>query len=232
MRREDGGGGRRSVPRHPPHPRTPGGSSWTPRPAFPHLSTSRSSTTRPAAPSGPRCRPSWPSSPRGRSTSRTPSAAARSAARGSPSTSSSRTPGTPGARHALERHHGRRASRGRRRAGGRPRVARDAVRRAGRRVPQGGGAAERPLAPDPQRGDDARPEQDGVPGRDRRRVRAHRLLAVQRPLRRGRSSRSSRRRTARASGTAPTIGRWRASSTRSRRSTSRRSPATCRPHRR
>ena len=37
---------------------------------------------------------------------------------------------------------------------------------------------------------------------------------------------------ARASGTAPTTGRSRASSTRSRRSTSPRSPATCRPRRR
>ena len=37
---------------------------------------------------------------------------------------------------------------------------------------------------------------------------------------------------ARGSGTAPTTGRWRGSSTRSRRSTSPRSPATCRPRRR
>jgi proline dehydrogenase len=48
-----------------------------------------------------------------------------------------------------------------------------------------------------QRGDDARAVEDGVPGRDRRRVRADRLLALQRPLRAGRSSPSSRSRTAR-----------------------------------
>jgi 1-pyrroline-5-carboxylate dehydrogenase len=34
----------------------------------------------------------------------------------------------------------------------------------------------------PQRRDDARPVEDGPPGRDRRRLRAHRLLPVQRPL--------------------------------------------------
>ena len=45
------------------------------------------------------------------------------------------------------------------------------------------------------------------------------------------SSRTSRSPTALASGTAPTTGRSRASSTRSRRSTSPRSPATCPPRR-
>ncbi len=48
----------------------------------------------------------------------------------------------------------------------------------------------------------------------------------------GRSWPSSRRSTARACGTAPTTARSRASSTRSRRSTSPPSPATCRPPRR
>ena len=59
-----------------------------------------------------------------------------------------------------------------------------------------------------------------------------RLLALQRALRAGRSWPSSRSRTPAASGTAPTTGRSRASSTRSRRSTSPRSPATCRRRRR
>ena len=40
-----------------------------------------------------------------------------------------------------------------------------------------------PVARRGQRRDDAGPEQDGLPGRDRRRVRAHRLLALQRALR-------------------------------------------------
>ncbi len=42
-----------------------------------------------------------------------------------------------------------------------------------------------------QRRDDARPEQDRLPGRDRRRLRADRLLAVQRPLRRGGARRAA-----------------------------------------
>ena len=82
-----------------------------------------------------------------------------------------------------------------------------------------------------RRRDHARPVQDRVPGRDRRALRADRLLAVQRRLRPadpGASSRSARR----ACGTASTTARWRASSTRSPRSTSPRSPATCRPRRR
>ena len=55
-----------------------------------------------------------------------------------------------------------------------------------------------------------------LPGRDRRRLRADRLLADQRPLRPADPRASSRRSTPRASGTAPTTGRSRASSTRSR----------------
>ena len=78
-----------------------------------------------------------------------------------------------------------------------------------------------------QRRHHARPVQDRLPGRDRRRLRADRLLAVQRPLRPADPRPSSRSPTARASGTAPTTARSRASSTRSRRSTSPRSPATC-----
>ena len=57
---------------------------------------------------------------------------------------------------------------------------------------QGGRAAGDDLARDAQRGDDARPEQDGVPGRDRRGVRADRLLALQRRLRPGALPASSR----------------------------------------
>ena len=83
-----------------------------------------------------------------------------------------------------------------------------------------------------QRRHHARPVEDRVPGRDRRGLRADRLLALQRRTSPGRSSPSSRSSSARASGTAPTTGRSRASSTRSRRSTSPRSPATCRPRRR
>ena len=70
-----------------------------------------------------------------------------------------------------------------------------------------------------------------LPGRDRRGLRAGRLLALQRALRPADPRRAADLR-ARASGTGSTTARSRASSTRSRRSTSPRSPATCRPRRR
>ena len=62
-------------------------------------------------------------------------------------------------------------------------MARAVLRRPRRHPAQGRRAALRTVARPPQRRDDARPEQDGLPGRDRRGVRAHRLLADQRPLR-------------------------------------------------
>ncbi len=67
--------------------------------------------------------------------------------------------------------------------GGRPDVARAVLRRPRRHPAQGCRAALGTVARPPQRGDDARSEQDGLPGRDRRGLRAHRLLADQRPLR-------------------------------------------------
>ena len=73
--------------------------------------------------------------------------------------------------------------------------------------------------------------QDGVPVGDRRGVRADRLLALQRRLRAGALPASSRS-TAPACGISSSTGRSRASSTRSRRSTSPRSAATCRRRRR
>ena len=94
-------------------------------------------------------------------------------------------------------------------------------------LPEGGGAAGDELARDGQCGHDARAGEDGVPVRDRRRLRAHRLLALQRRATPPSSTPSSRS-TAPASGTSRSTGRSRASSTRCRRSTSRRSPATCR----
>ena len=51
-----------------------------------------------------------------------------------------------------------------------------------RRLPSRRGPARRPVALDAQRGDDARPVEDRPPGRDRRRLRAHRLLPVQRSV--------------------------------------------------
>ena len=52
----------------------------------------------------------------------------------------------------------------------------------------------RPWRADAQRRDHARPVEDRVPGRDRRRLRAHRLLALQRALRPASSTPSSRSR--------------------------------------
>ena len=73
-----------------------------------------------------------------------------------------------------------------------------------------------------QRRDDARPEQDRAPGRDRRRLRADRLLALQRALHAADLRRAAEL-VAPGCGTASTTARSRASSSRSRRSTSRRS---------
>ncbi len=71
----------------------------------------------------------------------------------------------------------------------RPRAARRRNGRAGRltiapRPPQGGRAPDHDLARHDQRRHDARPVQEPVSGRDRLGVRNHRLLAVQRALRR------------------------------------------------
>ena len=57
------------------------------------------------------------------------------------------------------------------------------LRRPGRGPAQGGRPAGRPVAPAAQRRDHAGPVEDRVPGGDRRRLRAHRLLALQRALR-------------------------------------------------
>jgi 1-pyrroline-5-carboxylate dehydrogenase len=82
-----------------------------------------------------------------------------------------------------------------------------------RGVPQGRGAARgvAPHAPRPQRRDDARAEQDGAPGRDRRRLRAHRLPPLQRALRAAIAPSS---RSHRACGTCSSRARSRASSSR------------------
>ena len=79
-----------------------------------------------------------------------------------------------------------------------------------------------------QRRHDARPVQDRLPGRDRRRLRDDRLLPLQPPLRAGA--------VRRAADLGPhdveparLPARWRGSCTRSRRSTSRPSAATCPP---
>ena len=86
-------------------------------------------------------------------------------------------------------------------------------------------AAGDDLAPDDQRGDDAGPVEDGDPGGDRRRVRDDRLLALQRLLRAGAVSRAADEQP----GHVEPDGvprRSKASSTRSRRSTSPPSAAT------
>ena len=110
-----------------------------------------------------------------------------------------------------------------------PGLARAVLRRPRRDHPARRRTARRPLARDARRLHHARPVQDRPAGGDRLPLRAGRLLALQRRTSPGRSWPSSRWPTPRASGTASTTARWRASSTRSRRSTSPRSPATCRP---
>ena len=73
-----------------------------------------------------------------------------------------------------------------------PGVAGAVLRRPRRGLPQGRRPAGRPVAADAERRHDARPEQDRLPGRDRRGLRADRLLALQRALRPRRSWPSSR----------------------------------------
>ena len=114
----------------------------------------------------------------------------------------------------------------------RPGLARPLLRRPCRHPAQGRRPPRRAVAREDQRRDDAGPEQDGLPGRDRRRLRAHRLLALQRALRPPDHGGAAPGQLAAGCGTAATTARSRASSTRSRRSTSPRSPATCRPRRR
>ena len=78
-----------------------------------------------------------------------------------------------------------------------------------------------------QRGHDARPVEDRAPGRDRRGLRADRLPPLQRRVHDADLRRAAGRRRP-ASGTGWSTGRSRASCSRSRRSTSPRSAATCR----
>ena len=107
----------------------------------------------------------------------------------------------------------------------------DAVGGARRDLPARGGPAGRALARDAQRRHHARPVEDGARGRDRRRLRADRLLALQSALP-GADLRRAAGLVARACGTSPTTARSRASCSRSRRSTSPRSAATSPPRRR
>ena len=94
-----------------------------------------------------------------------------------------------GARHHAQRDRRRRAARGRRGQGRGPGLARrcpstTAPRSCSRRPSCSSG----PWRADAQRRNHARPVQDRLPGRDRRRLRAHRLLALQRRTSPGRSS--------------------------------------------
>ena len=109
--------------------------------------------------------------------------------------------------HVLADWHTRHARAGRagdrRRRRGAARVGELAVGGSRGGVPQGRRAARDDLAQHDQRRDDARPVEDGVPGRDRRGLRADRLLALQRRTTRRRSTASSRSATA-ACGTSST----------------------------
>ena len=86
----------------------------------------------------------------------------------------------------------------------RARVVELGVGRSRRGLPQGRRAARHDLARDAQRRDDARPVEDGVPGRDRRGVRADRLLALQRRVRAGALRRAADQSNARRCGTSST----------------------------
>ncbi len=110
-----------------------------------------------------------------------------------------------------------------------PGLARDVLRRPRRDHPARRRTAGRPLARDARRLHHARPVEDRPAGRDRLSLRAGRLLALQRARTRATCSPSSRPPTPRASGTVSTTARSRASSTRSRPSTSRPSRAICPP---
>ena len=70
----------------------------------------------------------------------------------------------------------------RRGARGPPRLGAHTVGGSRRGLPPRGGAARGPVALDPSRGHDARSVEDGAPGRDRRRLRGGRLLALQRQV--------------------------------------------------
>ena len=164
---------------------------------------------------------------RRRSTCRTSSAAHTGWAAASASTSSSRT-GTPPARHPHQRHHADATAAVDAAIAAKADMGGDPVRRTGRRLPARRRPAGRAVAGEARRRHDARPVQDRVPGRDRRALRAGRLLAVQRRVRPPDPGPAADQQPG-VSGTAPTTGRWRASSTRSRRSTSPPSRATCRP---
>ncbi len=92
-------------------------------------------------------------------------------------------PAQPRPRHPAQRDHGRRGRRGPSREGGGAGLARTAVRRACRGAAARRRPARRPVAVHAERRHDARPVEDGDPGRDRLRVRADRLPPLQRALR-------------------------------------------------
>ena len=109
---------------------------------------------------------------------------------------------------------GRRGRRHRGRAGGRGGLAGPRLRLPGGDPAARGRAALRPVAGPDQRRHHAGPVEDRLSGGDRLGLRAGRLLAVQRALRPADPGRAADRQLARASGTAPTTARSRASSTR------------------
>ena len=94
--------------------------------------------------------------------------------------------------HVAQGQRGSRPSGRGRGARGPTRVGQLALRGPRRGVPPRRGAADHHLAPDAERGDDAWSVEDGVPGRDRCRVRAGEFLAVQRRVRRRADQRTTR----------------------------------------
>ncbi len=113
------------------------------------------------------------------------------------------------------------------RAEGAQGVGRLVVRRSRGGPAQGRRAPDHHVARHDQRRHDARPVEDGFSGRDRFGLRDRRLLPLQRALRPGTARRAAAERSHRR-GIRSNIAASKGSSTPSRRSTSRRSPRTCR----
>ncbi len=198
---------------------------------FPRRSTSRFTNTHRTAPnardSSPRS-PNWPTTP---STCRTSSAGTHRMGGGERIDVVAAAPPRREAGHLTNAEHSDATAAIDAAMAAKDAWARHPVRRARRGVPAGRRPAGRAVAREALRGDDARPVQVRLPGRDRR-GRASSSTSGDSTCLRPTDPGGAADLAPAACGTASTTGRWRGSSTRSPRSTSPRSRATCRPRRR